>query len=360
MNRVRVLFLPAIDAENTNAQSLNVRELALRLDPERIQSTLWYQHQPDERLRNHPAIRLLQLPSRAKTIRIVNEMVAGYDIIAYIDYSPASYLFLHLPRKFRCGAKAVLHAEAPAAQIGNPSSTLRFLYRGIVPRCDVYTGITEFVARDLEGSLNDNGANSRVSYILPVGVDTSRFTPPLRRTNSTPVVLFAGTMVERKGPQHVIDAATQLPGANFRLVGAGRDGFEEVLRERITRLGLKNVSLEGPKTQAQMADIMRNSDVFVLPSRLEGIPKVTLEAGASGLPCVVFRDYATPSVVDGVTGFQVGTAAEMTGALGKLISDPALRQRMGAAARQHMQNFEWGQVSRLWERAYLETAMRKS
>ena len=351
MDKVRLLFLPPVDADNTNAQSLTVREIALRLDPERLHSTLWYEREPDPRVRNRAGIRLLQLPSRGKSRRILSEMLGGYDIIAYVDYSPASYLFLHLPRFVRRRAKAVFHAEAPAAQIVNPSRTLRFLYEGTFPRCDFYTALTEFVAQDVYRALT-----KRVSHVLKLGVDTSLFTPPAGRMNSAPVVLFAGTLVERKGPQYVLDAAVQFPDARFRLVGAGREGFEEVLRQRIIQSGLKNVTMEGPKTQSQMLDIMRESDIFLLPSRLEGIPKVTLEAAATGLPCIVFRDYETPSVVDGVTGFQAGTLDEMMRDLGKLIADSSLRRRMGAAARKHMEIFDWDLVSRQWQTAYLEIA----
>jgi len=351
MDKVRVLFLPGVDAGNTNAQSLNVREISLRLDPERFESTLWYEHEPDARLRDRPGIRLLRLPARGKTGRILSEMLAGYDIISYIDFSPASYAFLHLPRWLRRRTKAVLHAEAPAAQLVNPSRTLRFLFQGIYPRCDIYTGITDFVARDVYSNIK-----RRASYVLPVGVETRMFTPPAKRANPSPVVLFAGTLVERKGPQYVVDAAGRFPNATFRLVGAGREGFEESLRQKITALGLTNVILEGPKTQSQMLDIMRESDIFLLPSRLEGIPKVTLEAAATGLPCVVFRVYETPSVVDALTGFQVGTVEEMMQALGRLIGDRSLREHMGAAARAHMEKFDWDVVSRQWQDAYLEIA----
>jgi len=340
-----------VDADNTNAQSLNVREIALRFDPERLQSTLWYEQEPDPRLRNRGGIRLLQLPARGKTLRIVTEFLAGYDIVAYIDFSPASYLFLHLPRAVRGRTKTVFHAEALQAQIGNPSRGLQFLYQGVFPRCDVYTGITEFVARDIY-----NSARKKATYILPVGVDTSLFTGPSQRRSSVPTVLFAGTLVERKGPQYVIDAAAIFRDANFRLVGAGRQGFERVLQEKITQLGLTNVTLEGPKSQSQIFEIMRASDIFILPSRLEGIPKVTLEAAAAGLPCIVFRDYETPSVEDGRTGFQVATLDEMMERLGQLISDSSLRQQMGHAARQHVLQFDWNLVSRMWQDAYLEIA----
>jgi len=350
MNKVRIVFMPMVDAGNTNAQSLNVREIAIRLDPERFETTLWYETEPAPRLQGR-GIRLLQLPSARKTGPILRELTSGYDIIAYVDYSPASYVFLRLPRSLRRGAKTVLHAEAPAAQLVNPSRTLRFLYEGIVPRCDFYTGITEFVARDVYRHLR-----KKAGFILPVGVDTRLFRPPDHRTNPGPVVLFAGTLIERKGPQYVIDAASRFPQATFRIVGAGRQGFDEVLRTRISQLSLTNVHLEGPKSQLQMVEIMQASDIFVLPSRLEGIPKVTLEAAATGLPCVVFRDYETPSVIDGVTGFQVGTVEEMMEALGGLMADRSLRERMGAAAREHMKNFDWDAISRQWQNAYLEIA----
>jgi glycosyltransferase involved in cell wall biosynthesis len=351
MDRVRILFLRDVDSDNTNAQSLTCREIALRLDPARFQIAVWYENPPDARLRNRENIRLLHLPSHGRTMRIFREMLSGYDLLAYMDYSPAAYLFLHLPRAMRRAAKTVFHAEAPAAQLENPPRALRFLYNGTFPRCDVYTGVTEFVARDVARQIG-----REVPRIFPLGVDAKSFTPRKERTNPSPVVLFAGTLIARKGPQFVIEAAVRFPGAVFRLVGSGRGGFDQVLRSKIADLRLQNIRLEGPKTQAELLEIMRESDIFLLPSRLEGLPKVTLEAAATGLPCIVFRDYETPSVIDGVTGFQVGTVEEMMAALAKLIADRSLRDRMGVAARKHVEQFDWDIVSRSWESAYLEIA----
>jgi glycosyltransferase involved in cell wall biosynthesis len=351
MEKLRVLFLPPIDTDNTNAQSLNAREISLRLDAQRFRCTLWYEREPDPRLKNRPGIRLLRLPSRYKTFRILKEFQTGYDLVTYVDCSPASYLFMRLPRSLRRVTKTVLHVEAPSAQIVNPTRTMRWLYNGIIPYCDIYTAITQFVARDVDRQLG-----RRPSHILPVGVDTKTFFPPAKRTHPRPVILFAGTIIERKGPQHVVEAAAKFPNALFRLVGSGRDGFETVLRDKINQLNLKNVTLEGPKTQTQILQIMRESDIFLLPSRLEGIPKVTLEAAATGLPCIVFRDYETPSVVHGQTGFQVGELDEMMNALERLITDPGLREQMGSAGRAHVAQFDWDVVSKIWEEAYLQIA----
>ena len=83
-----------------------------------------------------------------------------------------------------------------------------------------------------------------------------------------------------------------------------------------------------------------------------------MEAAATGLPCVVFQDYETPSVIDKVTGFQVKTIEEMMQVLEKLIADRSLRERMGTAARKHMEKFDWDLVSQQWQSAYLEIASR--
>jgi glycosyltransferase involved in cell wall biosynthesis len=349
-SRISVLFMVSADSDNTNAQSLNAREIALRLDPDRFVSVLFYEKDPDLRLQNLPHIHLVRLPPERRTWRILKEMRGGHHIIAYVDYSPASYLFLHLPKLLRGGALTVLHAEAPVGQLAGSPRLVRFFYCGVLPRCDVHTGITDFVARDLKSL----GFQSR--FTLPVGVDTSRFVPPSSRYNVQPTVLFAGTLIERKGAHLLVDAAQRLPDAQFMLVGAARDGFDEVLRKRCQESGVTNLRLLGSRPQAELLQIMQQSDIFVLPSRLEGLPKVTLEAAATGLPCIVFRDYETPSVVDEVTGFQVAKFEEMVARLRLLIRDSELRLRMGAAAVQHAKTFDWNIIAGKWQEAYLQMA----
>jgi glycosyltransferase involved in cell wall biosynthesis len=347
---VRILFMASADFDNTNAQSLNAREIALRLDPERFVSTLFYQHPPDPRLGKRPNIRLVRLPARNRTWRIVREMLGHPRLITYIDYSPAAYMFLHLPSALRKETITVLHVEAPAAQLSEATRSLRFLYDGVTPRCTVHTAITDFVLRDMQS----RGYSSE--YILPVGVDTNLFVPPAVRQNPQPVVLFVGTIIERKGAHLVVEAARQIPEAQFRIVGSGRDGFEEKLRQQVREFDLTNIQFLGPQRQPALVETMQQSDVFLLPSRLEGIPKVTLEAAATGLPCVVFRDYETPSVIDGKTGFQVATFDEMIDRLRCLLQYPHLRLEMSAAALLHARSFDWNLVARRWEEAYLRMA----
>src|SRR5258706_8624147 len=97
---IRILFNVCADSDNYNAQSLNAREIALRLHAPHFESTLFFERSPDARpLRE--GIKTVKLPRRGKTIRILREMMCRYNFIVYIDFSPASYIYFHLPRSLR-------------------------------------------------------------------------------------------------------------------------------------------------------------------------------------------------------------------------------------------------------------------
>jgi glycosyltransferase involved in cell wall biosynthesis len=340
--KISVLFNVCADIDNYNAQSLNAREIVLRLDPARFHSTLFFERCPDTRLLRS-GISLVRLPRRYKTLRILREMLTSHDLIVYIDLSPASYLYLHLPRLLRRSTSSMLCIEGTRGNLDGVSGSVRKYADYVLHHADVRTAISEFVASDVQ-----DFCGIQPDFILPAGVDTQTFHPPATRNHAVPSVLFVGHLMERKGPHLVLKAAERIPQANFRLVGAVRDSFGEKLRRRYEELNLPNISFDEAVPQPQLAEAMRDSDVFLLPSRVEGVPKVTLEAAATGLACIVFDDYQTPSVVDGVTGFQVKTFEQMLERLRLLVHDRTLRQKLGAAAIGYARKFEWDRVAERW------------
>jgi glycosyltransferase involved in cell wall biosynthesis len=93
-----------------------------------------------------------------------------------------------------------------------------------------------------------------------------------------------------------------------------------------------------PEVPAHMA----SADVFVFPSLFEGSAVVTYEALACGLPAVVTPE-AGSVVRDGVEGLEVASrdVDALAAAMARLGEDPALRARMGAAARGRAMDFDW-------------------
>ena len=343
---IRILFNVCADAENYNAQSLNSREIALRLDATRFESTLFFDRSPDVRVLRE-GIRTVKLPRRCKTIRIVREMMGRYDFIVYIDLSPASYIYLHLPRPLRRATRSVLCIEGTSGNLDGVSPVVRKYADYVLRQADIRTAITPYVASEIQ-ELH----GIKTDFVIPVGVDTRVFCPPTERQHTVPTVLFVGHLIKRKGVDLVLEAAQRFPQTLFRLIGNVRDDFGRKLLSQDDRVKLPNVRIENAMPQAQLAEAMRDSDIFILPSRIEGIPKVTLEAAATGLPCIVFSDYQTPSVVDGITGFQVETFEQMLNRLQLLIQNADLRRTMSAAATTHSRQYDWDQIAARWEAAF--------
>ena len=103
------------------------------------------------------------------------------------------------------------------------------------------------------------------------------------------------------------------------------------------RLGLAGcVEFAGYRSQADVREYLRRSDVFVLPSFAEGVPVVLMEAMAAGVPVVTTRIAGVSELVeDGVSGYLVppSDSAPLARAIAALLDDPALRARFGAAGR---------------------------
>jgi len=351
---IRILFNVCADAENYNAQSLNAREIALRLDAAHFESTLFFERSPDTRVLRK-GIRTVKLPRRCKTIRILREMMGRYDFIVYIDLSPASYIYLHLPRSLRRSTRSVLCIEGTSGNLDGVSSVVRKYADYALRQTDVRTAVSQYVAREIQDLYG-----IKTDFVIPVGVDTKVFCPPTERHHAVPTILFVGHLIKRKGADLVLDAAQEFPQAFFRLVGNVRDDFGRKLLSQDERVNLLNVKIEKAMPQAQLAEAMRDSDIFILPSRIEGMPKVTLEAAATGLPCIVFSDYKTPSVADVVTGFQVETFEQMLDRLRVLIQDADLRHRMGAEATSYAKQFDWDHIATQWEATFDRELRRNS
>jgi len=105
-----------------------------------------------------------------------------------------------------------------------------------------------------------------------------------------------------------------------------------------------------------VADILRASDVFVLSSRVEGNLMSVMEAMAAGLPVVSTAVGGVPELVRaGETGLLVPSedAGALAQAMQALVDDPARRQAMGAAARQHaVAHFDIRHTVRGYEQLY--------
>ena len=163
---------------------------------------------------------------------------------------------------------------------------------------------------------------------------------PRRGAHTAPVTLLSvGRLRAPKDFLTLVRAMAALePGAaRLRIAGDGPD--RPALGAEIDRLGLgEHVELLG--TRDDVPDLLAGSDVFVLSSDSEGLPMSVLEAMAAGLPVVASAVGGVPELVrDGETGALVRPrdSAALAGAIRRIVSDPALLDRLGDAGRQRVE-----------------------
>ncbi len=111
--------------------------------------------------------------------------------------------------------------------------------------------------------------------------------------------------------------------------------------------------------EAEVAQHYAQAQVAVVPSLYEGFSIPALQAMASGVPLVATTAGALPEVVgtNGETGLLVppGDAAALSRAIGALLDDPALAQRLSEAAlRRSRERFSWEATARATAEAYRE------
>jgi glycosyltransferase involved in cell wall biosynthesis len=349
--RIRIFYEVFADEDNVNAQSLNARGIALHLDPERFESTFLVSGKADPRLIEKSHIRLVRLPPRMSSLFVkLYLLCAQHDILVYPNELFHTPLFSPLLN----GRKRwVYPLEMPIDFVKEESPrTFRHLRR-ILKRSSCVVPITSYTAGVLK---QETGID--VSTIIPLGIDTHFFSPVKRAPSPRVRILFVGRLIERKGPDKILDAARLFPEAMFRIVGSSygkEDGiFADQLRQRVKEAQLNSVEFVGKVSQEELRQFFWDSDILFHPSRVEGIPRVTLEAGATGLPSIVLDAYQTPSVVDGVTGFQVKTEEGLFDRLRMLIVNRDLRLQMGVAAVAHVKQFDWGVLAKRWEEVFTE------
>jgi glycosyltransferase involved in cell wall biosynthesis len=174
-------------------------------------------------------------------------------------------------------------------------------------------------------------------HIVHCGIEPDLYARDAGRAAGAHVV-FTGRMAAVKGLPVLLDALALLrdvAGLRVTLVGDGPD--RAALEARAAALGLAGVvKFAGYRSSGEVAGILRDADVLVLPSFAEGLPVVLMEAMAAGLPVVATQIAGIPELVEsGVNGELVppGNVAALAEALRKVLADPERARAMGLAGQ---------------------------
>ena len=352
MKPIRILVDSFADQDLRNAQMINAREIMARLDRGQFHVSTFAVGKADARLTQERFTRLIQLPQRRQTPRILNEFVWGaHAILFYVKPSPAARMYLALRRKWFDKRIVVGTVESQSDLRNEPTikpENVRIWERTVL-RSDFLFSNSSSVRASLEKEYG------LASEVVPTGVDTKFFTPAWNRAVNPRVrVLFVGSLRPFKGPQLMVRAAAQFPAAEFVVVGDGMMSAELIEQARAQEL--TNINFLGSLDASALREQYRQADIFLFPSRWEGSPKVILEAAACGLPVIARKDYRPETVVDGETGWLGGSDDELLDRLDPLLRNSELRRKMGQASRVHSESFDWDPIVRRWEEIFVRLA----
>lgn len=218
---------------------------------------------------------------------------------------------------------------------------------GLVANCDA--------CRD--AVVADEGLSPERVVVLENGVDLGRF-PNAHSQPRTRRVGVTANLRPVKGLDLFVHAAAEVaaahPGATFHVAGEGP------LRPELERLA-NDLGLGGrlflPGSVADVPGFLAGLDVAVLPSLSEGMSNALLEYMAAGRAVVATAVGGNVRLIeDGVNGLLVppGEPMRLAAAISRLLSDPALAARLGAAARRRAEErYSRAAMVRRFEAFYL-------
>ncbi|GHA91421.1 MULTISPECIES: glycosyltransferase family 4 protein [Streptomyces] len=228
-----------------------------------------------------------------------------------------------------------------------------------------FTRMQKRVARRLPSVLTVSGSSQQeiVEHlgvrrdrvrVVHIGADTGLWSPdPSVAEVPGRIVTTSSADVPLKGLVHLVEALAKLRTENPRahLVVVGKRAEDGPVAQAIERYGLQDaVEFVKGISDAELVDLVRSAQVACVPSLYEGFSLPAAEAMATGTPLVATTGGAIPEVTgpDGETCLAVppGDAGALAAALGRLLGDPDLRARLGAAGRDRvLDRFTWARAA---------------
>jgi len=278
--------------------------------------------------------------------RIIDQTVARFATTAPVSLIHANYAGVSSWAAI-CTAKRYQIPCAVTYQGSDVHTTLANQYKGWRLCRDSFrwADLNLPVSRSLEGILRRFTEPTGRCEVLLRGVDQTRFFPAPRLPGE-PHVLFVGRISEAKGAFALLSAWVEVkkmyPAALLTVVGQDHTNGLFLRQARSLRID-DAITLTGPLPSPQVAELMRRSRIFCLPSYNEGTPNCVMEALSCGLPIVATRVGGIPDIVQHEnTGLLVdtGDVEGLAAALMTLLEDPDRCMKMGQRAhlfaREHL------------------------
>ncbi|WP_043908996.1 glycosyltransferase family 4 protein [Kitasatospora griseola] len=327
----------------------------------------------------HLGVHHRPLPSLTRAWQPAADLAAARELLSVLREIRPDVLHTHNPKTGVLGRVLGRLARVPVvvntchglwAQAHDPLAK-RLLVRGAEAFAARFSHAELYQNAEDHRTLARWGVPARRARVVGNGVDLDRFPAPgpardalrtavrdrLGVRDDELLVGGVGRRVAEKGIREYAEAARALAG-KARFVWIGPDDPDKPDALRVAEAGLEFLG-----SRDDMPAVYAALDVFVLPSYREGFSRSGMEAAASGLPMVLSdirgcREIGTHD--QHLLLAPAADAAALTGALDRLLTEPALRNRLGTAARRRaLEQFDQRTVARISLETYAAVARRR-
>lgn len=261
-------------------------------------------------------------------------------------------------------SKVVLHIHGAQFDLfyNNSSSAGKYFIRKLLSIADVVIVLSKSWNIFFSEILDNNKI-----VVIPNGVYSSRFDSnesTLNKHEHIIQVLFLGNLVERKGVNDILSVIpiviNKFQNVNFVFAGSEEvSGDILKLKNECIRMGIERfVTFISNFSNDDKIRLLREADIYLLPSYAEGLPISLLEAMAAGLPVISTRVGGIPEVVeDEVNGFLItpGDYISLANKIVELVENPKLREIISQNNQEKVRNkYDWKIVANNISNVYNE------
>jgi len=287
----------------------------------------------------------LAFPGFVRALRSATHAAAGESDILHVHWSQTAYV----SGAGTLGVPMVLTVHGSDVQLASKRAFARTLTKPLSQAAAVVA-----VSRDLASIVAPSMPAGRSIDVVPVGVDAGLLelpAPELREIGEEDArVLLIARLVTEKGVGEFVDALVHLAreGRTIRATILGVGPARESMERRLAEAGLANaVEFLGAVPHERALDLMRASDLVVMPSHREGCGLVPIEASAVGVPVVASRTGAMPEVLGCPEALvEPRDSQALAAAIERLLGDLALRRACARNGRERVRaEFTWERIA---------------
>ncbi len=311
-----------------------------------------------ETLNANPTLRGVDLKAWKKLDVLIREFQA--DII---QANASETLKIAAISKKLYGWKAALvyrNANTISGFLGNKAKLL--FNRWLMAEVDAVVSVSDATLKDFNRIFT-----VRQQLTIPIGVDAEDISEALQQVDSCPFsgeyLIFIGGLVPEKNPLGMLEIFKELQIPNLKMVFLGSGPLEASLLDKIQELGLSDQVLLIPN-QANIFPYLANASALVMPSKVEGLPGVILEAMFCKVPVIAYGVGGIPEVVkNGETGWCITPSDSNSFALAihevLKLEEAAKQQILNQAHHLVLSHYTLPQITQQFELLYKDLLARK-